>query len=223
MLALLIACDIAEYGEPDSDMESVRDDWRSLDLAHDAWLVQDASGLVLGYLAVFAREPGYGVDMVVHPTYSKMGLQAVLLARCEERTRDRLSPGTSAPLRVIVPSVAEVEREILLSRGYSVDKDHFRMQIDLQEPPPAPVWPDGCGMMPFVPGQDDRRVYEFVMEAFRWPGYTPPSFEDWRERMLETESFRADLWFLLVDEETISLVQPCVSTTSSMAGCATWP
>ena len=74
------------------------------------------------------------------------------------------------------------------------------MQIDLEEPPPVPDWPDGCRLRPFVPGQDDRRVYEFVMEAFRWPGYVPPSFEDWRERMLDTESFRADLWFLLVAE-----------------------
>ncbi len=115
MLALLIACDIAEYGEPDSDLESLLDDWRPLDLARDAWLIQDASGLVLGYLAVFAREPGYGVDMYVHPEHSGAGLQAFLLARCEERTRERLSPGTSAPLRVIVPSVAQAEQEVLLS------------------------------------------------------------------------------------------------------------
>ena len=200
VLALLIACDIAEYGEPDSDLESLLDDWRPLDLARDAWLIQDASGQVLGYLAVFAREPGYGVDMYVHPEHSGAGLQAFLLARCEERTRERLSPGTSAPLRVIVPSVAQAEQEVLLSRGYSVDKYYFRMQIDLEEPPPVPAWADGCRLRLFVPGQDDRRVYEFVMEAFRWPGYIPPSFEDWRGRMLDTESFRADLWFLLVAE-----------------------
>ncbi len=200
VLALLIACDIAEYGEPDSDLESLLDDWRPLDLARDAWLIQDPSGRVLGYLAVFAREPGYGVDMYVHPEHSGAGLQAFLLARCEERTRERLSSGTSAPLRVIVPSVAQAEQEVLLSSGYSVEKYYFRMQIDLEEPPPVAAWPDGCRLRLFVPGQDDRRVYEFVMEAFRWPGYIPPSFEDWRGRMLETETFRADLWFLLVAE-----------------------
>ena len=87
VLALLIACDIAEYGEPDSDLESLLDDWRPLDLARDAWLIQDASGRVLGYMAVFARAPGYGVDMYVHPEHSEAGLQAVLLARCEEHAR----------------------------------------------------------------------------------------------------------------------------------------
>ena len=205
VLALFIACDIVEYGEPDSDLESLLSDWRSLDLTRDAWLIHEASGRVVGYVSVFPRAPGYTVDLYVHPAHAKIGLQAVLLARCEGRTRERLSPGSSAPLYVIIPSVAEAEREALLSRGYAPDQYYFRMRIDLHETPSAPDWPAGCRLTPFVPGQDDRRVYEFIMEAFRWPGYTPPSFEDWHERMLNTESFRADLWFLLAsgDDELV--------------------
>jgi ribosomal protein S18 acetylase RimI-like enzyme len=63
----------------------------------------------------------------------------------------------------------------------------------------VPSWPDGCHLAPFVLDQDERRVYDFVTEAFRWPGFVPPSFDQWRERMIETGTFREDLWFLLVD------------------------
>ena len=36
---LMIACDIAEYGEADSDIEDLLYDWTSINLEEDAWLI----------------------------------------------------------------------------------------------------------------------------------------------------------------------------------------
>jgi hypothetical protein len=38
-LELVIACEVAEYGESDSSLEELVDQWSHIDLDHDAWLV----------------------------------------------------------------------------------------------------------------------------------------------------------------------------------------
>jgi YjjG family noncanonical pyrimidine nucleotidase len=201
VLDLCTACDLSQYGETDTDLESVLDDWRRLDLARDAWLIRDASGLAVGYAWVMPRSDSYSADLYVHPAHAEAGLQAILLARCEERTREQLPPGSNERLGVAVPSVDEADQRALVERGYSPDKYFSRMQIILEEDPRfVPIWPDGCMLVPFVPGQDDRRVYDFVVEAFRWPGFVPPGFEHWRQRLIESEAFRSDLWYVLADQ-----------------------
>lgn len=201
VLALFVACDMAEYGEPDSDLESLLDDWQSIDLAQDAWLIEDPSGLAIGYLGMMPRTDDFSLELYVHPACSEAGLQAVLLAHCETRVQKRLAPGASTALGAFMPSVADVEPRVLRARGYTIDQYYFRMQIDLEnEPEIPPSWPAGCRLVPFIPERDARRVYAFVMEAFQWPGYTPPSFEQWRHRMMETEGYCPDLWFLLADD-----------------------
>ena len=60
---------------------------------------------------------------------------------------------------------------------------HWRMQIELTEEPPAPQWPEGIVLREFVPGQDERAVFDCIEEAFKdhW-GHVPRRFEDWIER-----------------------------------------
>ena len=52
---------------------------------------------------------------------------------------------------------------------------HFwRMQIDLTEEPPAPVWPEGIVVRTFERGRDEHATFEAVEAAFadHW-GHTP--------------------------------------------------
>ena len=59
---LMVACDIAEHGEPDTDLEDVLHEWRNLDLDQDAWLVEGSRGELLGYAEVSARGPDFALD-----------------------------------------------------------------------------------------------------------------------------------------------------------------
>jgi hypothetical protein len=50
--ALMVRCDVNEYGAPDADLEDVTYDWGQIDLARDAWLIATPEGDLVGYAAV---------------------------------------------------------------------------------------------------------------------------------------------------------------------------
>ena len=45
---LMITCDIAEYGEPDSGLGSVVEDWSDIDLDQDVWLANNPKKQLVG-------------------------------------------------------------------------------------------------------------------------------------------------------------------------------
>jgi ribosomal protein S18 acetylase RimI-like enzyme len=70
------------------------------------------------------------------------------------------------------------------------------MRIDQEAPPPAPEWPTGVTLRTFVPGRDERAVFDCVDEAFsdHW-GHTPGNFAQWVKRT-ERPDFDPSLWLL---------------------------
>ena len=77
VLRLIIACDIAEYGEPDTDLEDVLFEWEQLDLSRDAWLVLNTSGQLVGYASVSLTEDPMACTFNVHPRHASSGLNAI--------------------------------------------------------------------------------------------------------------------------------------------------
>ena len=111
VLRVLLARDVADIGYPDFTLEDLRADWATpgLDLARDAWVVDDpggelvASGLLLGDDA----------HIYVHPDACGRGLGSALRELAEERGRER---GT-AVLRQFVPVGNEAAAALLLDAG----------------------------------------------------------------------------------------------------------
>jgi len=54
VVTLLRACDIAIFGEPDTDIKDLRDEWSApgFDLGRDAWIIHDAGGTPAGFACV---------------------------------------------------------------------------------------------------------------------------------------------------------------------------
>lgn len=94
------------------------------------------------------------------------------------------------------PLLRELER-----RGFALVRHSQRMAIDLGDPTPDPVWPDGIEVRAFRPG-DERTFYEAQQETFA-DSWEPDeeSFEEWAHWLLEGPSFEPDLWFLALDED----------------------
>ena len=61
-LDLMITCDIAEYGEPDSSLDDLLHDWRGINLDHDAWLLFTPDNKLIGYAAVFKDNADFAFD-----------------------------------------------------------------------------------------------------------------------------------------------------------------
>jgi mycothiol synthase len=192
------AFDRALTGTGDWSEEDVAHDWRALaDPERDAWVVEE-DGAVVGY-ATF-QDDGEGcfeADGYVHPDRCGHGIGSLIVELTERRAGEQLQTVT-LPRVVIQNTVLDADRaarDLLERRGYRPIRHFLRMQIDMSEPPPASVWPEGVSVAPFQADADLADVHACLHEAFahEW-SFRPESLEDWRKRKLEDPRFDAALW-----------------------------
>ena len=214
VLAAIVACNIEELGQPDYTEDELRGDWQGHDLEQDAWVAVTLGGEIAGY-AILSQRAHVRLDgnSYVHPAHRGRGLEGRLLDAVEGRARQHIPlapPGARVTLNHHAASTATATGRLLTGRGYAVVRHEWRMVIGLDEPPPAPAWPEGLAARAFVPGGDDRAVYDAVQDAFQdmW-GHVPPSFEDWRAFMLGREDLDPTLWTLARDGDAIAGVALC--------------
>jgi mycothiol synthase len=204
VLALMIRCDVAAYGEPDSDLEDLTFEWEQIDLAHDAWLVHAEDGRLLGYGAVLPWGDDLRLDFYSEPEWPGDALGGDLLARCLARAREKAADrSTGLVARTFVAHSngrgLALAREARMLPGRFI----FQMAIDLDRRPPAPEWPVGVKVRTAAPGQDDRAVHQLIQSAFHQPGRTPQTFSDWCDVMTRPDIFDPELWFLALAGEEI--------------------
>jgi GNAT superfamily N-acetyltransferase len=200
-------CDVAEYGEPDSDLPELLHDWSQIDLSRSAWLAFTPLGDLAGYAAVLPSVAGLRYMLYTDPGWAGDDLSQALLAWCERRGAAIGKEGGEAAeviARTFVPHVNERHKRILEQAGFQVGKYFFQMQIEIESPLPEPQWPAGVSVRTALPGQDDRPIYELIEAAFDQPGRTHPSFETWQALMMRPGTLKPDIWFLaLAGEELV--------------------
>ena len=208
---LLSACDIAEYGEPDVTEEELRSEWSSptLNIETDVWVVLSPENEVIGYAEVGHRAHTRIFAFTrVHPDYRNQGIGNYLLRLAEARALQHIPeapPDARVTLNHWTSSLNEEAQQVLEQEGFTRIRTHWRMEIEMQQPPPAPEWPEGITVRTFVPGQDDRMVFDMDEEAFRdhW-GHMPGNFEEWQHFTVKRENFDPTLWFLAFDGDKIA-------------------
>jgi ribosomal protein S18 acetylase RimI-like enzyme len=107
-------------------------------------------------------------------------------------------------------SGAWIHQEALLveleRRGFRLIRTSFRMAIDLDEPTPDPVWPDGVEPRAYRRG-DERIFYELHQETFA-DGWEPieETYEEWAHQFLDAEALDPESWTLAIaDGEPVGL------------------
>jgi mycothiol synthase len=209
---LILACDLADYGEPDYLEEELLADWKDIDLRTDAWVIVAPDGGLAGYAAVENRgrtllyAEGY-----VHPRYTGRGLGARLVRLTEARAREHVRlaiPETRVVLDNTINGRNEAARMLLEREGYRATRHFWRMTIELEDAPEQDA-PGEVSIRPCVPGRDERAVFEALDEALRdhW-GYLPTMFEDW-ERRKKRFGFDPGLWMLAVDGDEVAGAAVC--------------
>jgi mycothiol synthase len=211
--ALISACQIADTGASDMSVEEMLDDWHTLDLAEEAVIVIAPDGRTAAYADVFNRSfvivSVYGY---VHPDYRGVGIGSYLVAWGERWTRDHM-PQAQENARVVVQHYInpahEAARRLLDNSGYTPVRGIYVMETTLAKSPPLPDWPADISVRTFVPGRDERAVYEAVEDAFRdlWGRPSNP-FERFVKET-EKESFDPSLWFLAVEGDEIAGITLC--------------
>ena len=102
------------------------------------------------------------------------------------------------------PLVRELER-----RGFALVRTAYRMAMDLGDPTPEPVWPDGVEARGFVPG-DEEDFYTLHQECFRdtWEPIEE-TYDEWAHQFLVPEVLAPALWTLAVAGEEFAGFAMC--------------
>jgi GNAT superfamily N-acetyltransferase len=95
--------------------------------------------------------------------------------------------------------------ELFRSHGYEVGHTSWALRIELDdEPPAAPVLPDGLALRDLRPGEDDRAVFEVIDVAFdEWSDRETQGFENWAASTLHRPEVDPSLVPLIVDGQRI--------------------
>jgi mycothiol synthase len=193
-------------------------EWKSpgFDLEKNGWVVETDEGRIVGYEEFNDRHAHASLmgDGYVHPEYMGRGIGTAMLRVLEARAREEIKLA-EPDLRVFIRngmSIGDtISRQMHETEGYCPIRFSWRMEITLDGPPPAVVWPEGTELRPFVMEQHNRPVFEAHEEAFsdHW-GHTPGTFERWQHHMTSRADFDPSLWFIAWDGRSAQIAGYCL-------------
>lgn len=199
----MIECDIAEFGEADSDKGDLTDQWSEADLTADAWIASNDEGELTGYALLSGEFSGRRyLDLYLHADRSPQGLAKALLDEAVKSFTTLIKSGSSAAdciLTAYTNGLNAGNCSAFESRGFTVEKYYYRMQMDFTEPYPAPVWPAGLELAAITPA-DEHNLYNLIVAAFDWQGAEPLTFEEWHKFVFRGGRYDPELFLKLHKE-----------------------
>jgi mycothiol synthase len=173
--------------------------WSDVDLEADSWVLEEAGRPVaVGWFELYGPI-GFHVGVVGQGSKSR-GLGGKLVDLGEGRAA---SAGL-ARAQTFAPAVDRAAAELFESRGYAEVRRFYDMAIELAEPVPEPLLPDGLAIETFVDG-DARMFHDAMNEAFEdhWEHHPRP-FEQWWEQKQSAPDYDPTLWFLIRDRDEVA-------------------
>jgi GNAT superfamily N-acetyltransferase len=200
---LLQAHERALYGYADTILAYVQASYSSptLDFAGETCLVFDRAGRLVGSMLLeHSGNASFGVTVCVFPPESGAHVDDYLLSLAESQARALMvqaQPGVQVTMDSWVPSMDQASLQCFERAGFREVRRNWRMEIEFNELPASPTWPEGIELRPFVPERDDRAVFEVVEGAFQddWES-TPEEFAEWRSWTIEQADFDPSLYFI---------------------------
>ncbi len=131
-----------------------------------------------GELVGFAHAGGGPAELVVHPRHRRAGLGTRLLRE--------LLDSADGVLQVWAHGQHPGAVALAARLGLTQVRALWQMHLDLPEPPPAPVFPPGVAVRPFLVGVDEAEFLRVNNAAFAWhPEQGGWGVEQVRERQAE--------------------------------------
>lgn len=176
----------------------------------DTCVIETDEGRVIGYGELYNEKDHahFSADLYVHPEFKAPGLIHTLLKKVEDRAHEELNlaaPDLRVFLRSSMDGKDEVMKQVHEAEGYTPVRFFWRMEIKLDEAPPAPIWPAGIELRPFNEEAHARLVWQADNEAFRdhW-GSHDSTFEEWAHRKFRKPDFDPTLWMIAWDGDEIA-------------------
>ena len=205
--AVVVAHDIADFGEPDFSEHDLVDDWERprFELERDAWVLVGPTGRLVGYAFVWQAEPGtqFEADAFVVPEYGGRGLGGRLVDLIEARALEIASESTSTvvTLGMYASSANTAKRDLLVRRGFAPVQTRLRLTVDLarRETDVAPA--SEIVAREFDQARDEDAVREVMDEAFLGRArYSRRRLDEWLDLRVRHPAFDPRLWRVAVVE-----------------------
>ena len=216
LLALNETVDLVELGKIRITENELRDLWSfpGHDPAQDMWLVfaPDSQLIAFTFVAHFSPLSRIFADIRVHPDYTGLGLADYLLELAQERARAVLvdaQDGVRVSLSAGFPQNNREVRQAAEKAGLQYVRSNWLMQIEMDQPPPEPVWPAGLELRPYTPDLL-YAVYEADQEVFRYHwGHVRQEFELWQHWTVKRDGYDPDIWYIAFAGEEIAAYSLC--------------
>ncbi len=201
-----IAYEIAAFGETESTVSDVFEFWddEQVDLAINTCVIATQNGELIGYTGVVAQRSRILLDVhtFVHPAYQNSVIGAYLLQFAEQRAKALYEANPALPHSLHAWSFTSTTRQLLAKHGFVIEHSEYRMEIRFEKAPTAPELLQGITIRPFVPGQEERAVYEVIAEAFPdidGKPYRP--YDEWYENVFKkSSSFEPSMLYVALAE-----------------------
>jgi GNAT superfamily N-acetyltransferase len=210
------------FGEEPYRPENFTGMWTApgFNLETDALVALSPDGEVIGYMDVGDQaEPHVlvGISGRVHLRHRRQGIGTQLMQWAEQRARQAIEKAP-ADARVVMQSGCSNQDTstiaLLESQGFTATRHFFRMLIEIDGAPPAPVWPDGLTMRAIDEKTELEEAVRTYQASFQdhW-GYTEVPFElmlQYIQHMMAHDSFHdSSLWFAAFDGDQMAAICLC--------------
>jgi mycothiol synthase len=183
----------------DFTLDDIQGEWRHVDIQRDLW-AWDHDDRMAAFAVLRTRARELSVNGFVHPDFLGRGLGTAILRVTEGRARERGAPKLGNGILAVNGAAAA----LLEANGYREVRHYYQMTIDMDDPPPAPRWPEGLEPRPFE-SEHARAFHAADDEAFADErGYETLPFEEFAERWIESPRFDPALWTAVWDGDEIA-------------------
>ena len=207
IVVLLNAAEAVDHVEQETSLAEQQIEFADprLEPEQDVFVAEDDDGRLVAYAGLITRhegtETGFRTWFNVHPMFRGRGLEDRLLARLEERARERLDEITSDKVYLACGGhTAYEERLRAIERAGMLEIRRFWVMIrpDLINLPP-PTFPPGLIIRSYRVGEDEAEALDSQNDSFSDHfGYAPDTME-WWEYVVHSSNYRPDLTVLAVD------------------------
>jgi mycothiol synthase len=213
-------------GEDDTNPESLRHEWETPDftLERNTRVVIAPDGKIAGFAQVMdVNKPLVRIfcSVVSHPDHQDKKLDASMLRWVIATACESMQTRSPEGARVVMQTQAfpqdQTAIKALLAAEFNKVRTFYEMQIRMEAPPPAPVWPEGITVRTFNRDEDTRAVALGIQEGFRdhW-GFVERPIEQRIEQMqhkFEESKFDPGLWFMAMDGDEVAGLSLCQPNT----------
>lgn len=214
MLELMSAHQLAAFGEADVTEDELRT-WLtspSVEVERDIRVLEQ-DGRLIGYVDVDSNRadpPLWWCDFAVAPDLDADSIAAELVGWLEERIdAGRVRVWTSATDSRVIAALERL--------GFAPARHSYRMEIDLADETPEPVWPSGISVRTLAEGEE-RLIHEVFLEV--WQDTSDPpndTLEEWNHWLMRAEIFEPSLWFLALADDELAGFAVCRKDTNDPA------